>query len=52
MWNVGSVYKLLQKQYGLGLLGRSTIVPAAADNSAHTADNIDLVYELVWLGEK
>jgi len=27
-WNVGSVYKLLQK------LGRSTVVPAAADDAA------------------
>jgi len=43
-WNVGLVYLLLQK---LWLLGGSTVVLAAADDAVPTADNIDIVNELV-----
>jgi len=40
-WNVGSVYKLLQKLYRL--LGRSTIIPTAMADDTELAQLITLI---------
>jgi len=44
-WNIGLVYKLLQKLWETGSVDRHS----GSDRrcSAHTADSIDLLYELV-----
>ena len=45
-WNVGLVYKLLQKK--CRLLGQSAIVPASADDTAHALQLITLILFTNW----